>query len=85
MKIQRHRIPNTVFVPFEWTGSQWKVRVDLPRFLDPEPAAEYLAENPTLSMRDGKPVFLQWQERNEWRFIKQFLRGVGLPAEGAEH
>jgi hypothetical protein len=72
-------IPNTVFVPFEWNGNHWVKRDDLPRFKEPEEAAQYLLDNPTVSRRDGKPVFLQWREHHESALIHEYLRGVGTP------
>lgn len=71
------RIPQYVFVPFEWNGQTWVKRDDLPRFKEPEEAVQYLLDNPMISYRDGKQVFLQWQERREWELIKEFLHGVG--------
>ena len=76
------RTPKTVFVPFEFGPGKRPPgikRDDLPRFKEPEEAAQYLLDNPTVSWRDGKPVFLQWQERHEPELIKEFLRGVGTP------
>lgn len=73
------RIPKTVFVPLEHVNGKWVKRDDLPRFLEPEQAAQYLLDNNAISYRDGKPVFLQWQERHEWELINEYLRGVGTP------
>jgi hypothetical protein len=82
------RAPKCVFVPFEWMGrywngtdwaDRWVKRDDLPRFLEPEEAAQYLLDNQAVSYRDGKPVFLQWQERDEPALIQEYLRGVGTP------
>lgn len=71
------RIPKTVFVPFEWTGTQWIKRDDLPRFKEPEEAQQYFTTNWNVCFRDGKPVNLHWIECHEWSMIKEFLRGVG--------
>jgi hypothetical protein len=76
------RIPKCVFVPFEYIANRrppWVKRDDLPRFKEPEEAAQYLLNNPQISMRNGKPVYLQWQERDEQMFINEYLRGVGTP------
>jgi hypothetical protein len=73
------RVPKFVFVPFEYVNGKWTKRDDLPRFLEPEEAAQYLLDHPTISMRDGHPVFLQWQERDESVLIDEYLRGVGTP------
>lgn len=73
------RIPKFVFVPFEYVSGQWTKRDDLPRFREPEEAAQYLLDNPRISMRAGIAVFLQWQERDEPSLIKEYLRGVGTP------
>lgn len=73
------RIPKAVFVPFEWDGNNWVKRDDLPRYREPEEAAQYLLDNPHISMRDGKHVFLQWQERDERVLVEEYLRGVGTP------
>ncbi len=73
------RVPRAVFVPFEYVDGKWVKRDDLPRFKEPEEAAQYLLDHPTVSMRDGKPVYLQWQERDEPSLIQEYLRGVGTP------
>ena len=75
------KIPKTVFVPLEYDSAadKWNKRDDLPRFREPEEAAQYLLDHPQIGMRDGKPVFLQWQERDEWKLIDEFMRGVGTP------
>lgn len=73
------RIPKCVFVPLEYIDSKWAKRDDLPRFLEPEEAAQYLLDHPQISMRNGKPVYLQWQERDEPSLIQEYLRGVGTP------
>jgi hypothetical protein len=73
------RVPKFVFVPLEYVNGKWSKRDDLPRFKEPEEAAQYLLGNPQISMRDGKPVFLQWQERDEPSLIQEYLRGVGTP------
>lgn len=76
------RIPKCVFVPFEYIANRrppWVKRDDLPRFLEPEEAAQYLLDHPQVSMRSNKPVYLQWQERDEPSLIKEYLRGVGTP------
>ena len=74
-------IPRAVFVPFEFNTmtQKWAKRDDLPRFLEPEEAAQYLLDHPTISMHKGKHVFLQWQERDEPSLVHEFLRGVGTP------
>lgn len=72
-------IPKTVFVPFEWDGKKWVKRDDLPRFKEPEEAAQYLYDNNSISMREGKPVYLQWLEYSDPALIKEYLRGVGTP------
>ena len=72
-------IPRAVFVPFEYLNGKWVKRDDLPRFKEPEEAAQHLFNNPQISMRDGKPVFLQWQERDEPSLVHEYLRGVGTP------
>jgi hypothetical protein len=73
------RVPKFVFVPLEYTEGKWVKRDDLPRLLEPEEAAQYLLDHPQISMRNGKPVFLQWQERDEPSLIQEYLRGVGTP------
>ena len=73
------RVPKCVFVPFEYLNGKWTKRDDLPRFREPEEAAHYLLNNPKASRRDGDPVFLQWQERDEPSLIQEYLRGVGTP------
>lgn len=73
------KVPKTVFVPSEWNGHKWAVRNDLPRFREPEEAAQFLHNNPKISTRNNTPVFLQWQERDEQIFINEFLQGVGQP------
>lgn len=75
------RIPQTVFVPFEWVGTKWVKRDDLPRFKEPEEAAQFLLVNQQVSFRDGKQVFLQWQERHEWELIKEYLQKLGVKHE----
>lgn len=70
-------VPKMVFVPFEWDGHKWIKRDDLPRFREPEEAAQYLLNNQKISFRDGAQVFLQWQERDEPIFINEYLRGLG--------
>lgn len=79
------KIPKTVFVPFEWDGWKWVLRTDLPRFREPEEAAQYLLNHPKISYEEGtsRPVYLQWQERNETVFIDEYLRGVGTPEYGS--
>ena len=72
-------IPRAVFVPFEYANSKWTKRDDLPRFREPEEAAQFLLDNPTFSWRNGRPVFLQWQERDESYLVHEYLRGVGTP------
>jgi len=72
-------IPRAVFTPFEWDGYKWVKRDDLPRFREPEEAVQYGYEHPKINYRDGKQVFLQWQERDEKVFINEFLQGVGQP------
>lgn len=74
----RH-IPRCVFVPFEYINGKWTKRDDLPRFLEPEEAAQYLLDHPRISMNEGRPVFLQWQERDESYLVHEYLRGVGTP------
>lgn len=68
-----------MFVPFEWDGRKWLKRDDLPRFREPEEAAQYLLAHLEISFRDGRPVLLQWQERSEYELIDEYLRGVGTP------
>ena len=68
-----------VFVPFEYVDGKWVKRDDLPRFKEPEEAVQHLFNNPQISTRDGKPVFLQWQERDEPSLVREYLRGVGTP------
>lgn len=70
-------IPRAVFTPFEWDGRKWIKRDDLPRFREPEEAVQYGYDHPEINYRDGKQVFLQWQERDEKVFINEFLQGVG--------
>ena len=72
-------IPKMVFVPFEYQEPKWVKRDDLPRFRHPEEAAQYLLDHPGVSLRGNKPVFLQWQERDEWLLIHEYLQGVGTP------
>ena len=71
------KVPKTVFVPFQWNGYRWVKRDDLPRFKEPEEAAQYLLDNPNVSFQDGHRVFLQWQERNEYELISEYLLGLG--------
>jgi len=73
------RTPKFVFVPLEYLDGKWTKRDDLPRFLEPEEAAQYLFDHPQVSTRAGKPVFLQWQERDEPSLVHEYLRGVGTP------
>lgn len=73
------RIPKMVFVPFEWDGNRWVKRDDLPRFREDYEAALYLTEHPEISFRDGKPVPINWIERDEWALVQEYLRGVGTP------
>jgi len=76
------RIPRAVFVPFEFGPDKRPPgikRDDLPRFKEPEEAVQYLLDHPEISRRDGKPVFLQWQERDEPALVHEYLRGVGTP------
>lgn len=73
------RIPKAVFVPFEYLDGKWIKRDDLPRFKEPEEAAQYLFDHPHVSTRNYKAVFLQWQERDEPSLIHEYLRGVGTP------
>lgn len=70
-------IPKTVFVPFEWDGSKWIKRDDLPRFKEPEEAIQHWTAHPEILRRNGAHVFLQWVECHEWLFIKEFLKGLG--------
>lgn len=72
-------VPKAVFVPFEWDGTRWVKRDDLPRFKEPEEAVQYGYAHPEISFRDGKPVPLQWQERDEWSLRLEYIRGVGTP------
>lgn len=73
-------IPRAVFVPFEYANGHWVKRDDLPRFLEPEEAAQYLFDHPRISLRgDTGQVFLQWQERDEPSLVHEYLRGVGTP------
>lgn len=73
--------PKTVFVPFEieWMskGVQEKKRNDLPRFLEPREIVQYLAENPLVSYRDGRRVYLEWREHSEKDLIDEYIAGVG--------
>jgi hypothetical protein len=73
------KVPKAVFVPFEWDGRKWVARQNLPRFREPEEAVHYLLTHPELSYEEGtgRPVYLQWQERNEQVFINEYLQGVG--------
>ncbi len=71
------RIPKQVFVPFEWDGMRWVKRDDLPRFKEDYECAIYLRDHPEVSFRDGKPVPLNWIERDEPSLIHEYLRGVG--------
>lgn len=73
------KTPKSVFVPFEWGGHKWFKRDDLPRFRESEQAARYLLANPDISFRKGKPVYLQWQERDERELVDEYMRGVGTP------
>jgi hypothetical protein len=72
-------IPNTVFVPFEWNGTDWVKRDDIPRFKEPEEAMQWLFDNPTKGVRGNKPVLLRWYEVHEPALIHEYLRGVGTP------
>lgn len=72
-------IPRAVFTPFEYLNGSWVKRDDLPRFKEPEEAAQYLFDNQHISMRNGQKVFLQWQERDEPSLVHEYLRGVGTP------
>jgi hypothetical protein len=81
-------IPKCVFVPLQWTGKywdgekwkdRWVKRDDLPRFREPEEAAQYIINNPRTFFHEGKPAFIQWQERDERALIDEFMRGVGTP------
>lgn len=72
-------VPRAVFVPFEYVNGKWVKRDNLPRFKEPEEAAQYLLDHPHVSLRDNKPVFLQWQERDEPSLVHEYLRGVGTP------
>lgn len=72
-------IPRAVFVPFEYVSGAWVKRDDLPRFKEPEEAVQYLFNHQHISMRNGKKVFLQWQERDEPSLVHEYLRGVGTP------
>lgn len=69
--------PKTVFVPFEWNGTKWVKRDDLPRFKEPEEAQQYFTVNSHVCFRNGQPIMLSWIECHEWSMIKEFLRGVG--------
>lgn len=71
--------PTSVFVPFEWWRGSWLKRDDLPRFKEPQEAAQYLIDTPAVSFRNGRPVLLQWQERTESVLIEEYVRGVGTP------
>jgi hypothetical protein len=73
------QVPKSVFVPLEFDTQtrKWSKRDDLPRFREPEEAAQYIVDHPTLFHKDGKPVFIQWQERDEAVLIKEYLQGVG--------
>lgn len=74
-------VPKSVFVPLEFNTEtrKWSKRDDLPRFREPEEAAQYIVDHPTLFHQDGKPVFIQWQERDEAMVIDEYVRGVGTP------
>ncbi len=72
-------IPKIVFVPFEWDTrkGEWLKRDDLPRFKETEEIQTYMAEHPGIHFRGKHPVPLTWIECDEWKYVHEYLRGVG--------
>ena len=71
-------IPKIVFVPFEWNGTRWIKRDNLPRFKETYEAMQFIRDHPEINFREGSPVLLSWVECNEPALIKEYLRGVGV-------
>lgn len=66
-----------VLVPFEITPSGSVKRDDLPRFVEPHEAIEFMKNNPSIHQRNGHPVHLQWIEHDEPWAIHEYYKEVG--------